>query len=32
MKVEKENNDLLSLEREISIIEELRGIVGININ
>ncbi|CAD8047734.1 unnamed protein product [Paramecium primaurelia] len=29
MKVEKENNNMLSLEREIQIIEELRGIQGI---
>ncbi|CAD8141347.1 unnamed protein product [Paramecium pentaurelia] len=29
MKVEKENNNMLSLDREIQIIEELRGIQGI---
>ncbi|CAD8077027.1 unnamed protein product [Paramecium sonneborni] len=29
IKVEKENSDLMSLEREIQIIEELRGIVGV---
>ncbi|CAD8139848.1 unnamed protein product [Paramecium octaurelia] len=29
MKVEKENKDLMSLEREIQIIEELRGIAGV---
>ncbi|CAD8139024.1 unnamed protein product [Paramecium pentaurelia] len=29
IKIEKENSDLMSLEREIQIIEELRGIVGV---
>lgn len=28
MKVEKENTNAMSLEREIQIIEELRGVIG----